>query len=209
MIGFALAAAMAAASPSVTPARLPPVERCGGDPSFAKFRAALTSAIAKKDVAALRLLVAPDIRSNFGGDGSWKEFSQTWSLGAPAKSELWREMSASMAMGCAKTESGGRVFPSLFEDTGDDVDPFELLVVRPGATIHSRPDDKSAILTRGDWTTTTQLESQAPDGWVNVAVKGGPTGWVRTASVISPLGYRMVAEKRRGRWLVAAFVAGD
>lgn len=205
MIGFVLSLALAAS----TPVQLPPVDRCTGEANFTKFRAALKDAVARKDVAALRKLVATDVRSNFGGDGSWKEFSSTWGLAAPAKSELWKEMAGSMALGCARTEDGGRVFPGLFDDMGDEIDPFELLVVRPGATIHAKPDAKSAVVARGNWTTTTQLESPAPDGWVNVKVSGGPTGWVQTGAVISPLDYRLVAEKRGGKWLVTAFIAGD
>ena len=114
-----------------------------------------------------------------------------------------------MALGCARTEDKGRVFPGLFEDMGDDADPFELLVVRPGAALHSSADKNASASTTRDWASTIQLESPAPDGWVKVQVIGGKTGWVETEYVISPLDYRLVSEYRDGRWQITAFIAGD
>src|SRR5687768_12269217 len=208
-LGLMIAAAIAAAAPAQTPAQLPPVDRCRDDAGFSQFRSALEDAVTRKDPAALRRLVADDVRSNFGGDGSWDEFASTWALNQPQKSALWKEMQEVMALGCAKTEDGGRVFPGLFEDMGDDADPFELLVIRPGAGLHSAPDKNASSTNTRDWASSIQLESPAPDGWVQVQVPGGDAGWVEADLTISPLDYRLVSELRDGRWQITAFVAGD
>ena len=205
MIALAIAAALAAA----TPAQLPPVDRCRDDAAFNQFRSALEDAVTRKDPAALRRLVADDIRSNFGGDGSWKEFSSTWALDDPQKSALWKEMQSVMALGCAKTEDKGRVFPGLFEDISDEADPFELLVARPGAALRSAPDKAAPVVTKLEWTSTIQLESPESGDWVKVQVPGGASGWVEAGLLISPLDYRLVSEIRDGRWRITAFVAGD
>ena len=205
MIALALAAALAVA----TPAQLPPVDRCQGDAAFDQFRAALSDAVARKDAAALKALAADDVRANFGGDGGWKEFAATWSLDAPATSGLWKELGKVLALGCAKTEAGGRVFPGLFEDMGDDVDPFDLLVVRPGAALRASPEAGGIVKARLDWTVTSVVENPAPGHWVKVQVPGGPAGWVETDFTISPIDYRLVSELRDGRWKITAFVAGD
>ena len=205
MIGIAIGAALAAA----TPAQLPPVDRCRDDAAFNQFRSALEDAVTRKDPAALRRLAADDIHSNFGGDGSWKEFSATWALDDPQKSVLWKELHGVMALGCAKTEDKGRVFPGLFEDMGDEADPFELLVARPGAALRSAPDKAAPVVAKLEWTSTIQLESPESGDWVKVQVPGGESGWVETGQLISPLDFRLVSELRDGRWQITAFVAGD
>ncbi|MEO7601642.1 MAG: SH3 domain-containing protein [Sphingomicrobium sp.] len=205
MIGLAIAAALAAA----TPAQLPPVDRCRDDAAFSQFRAQIEDAVTRKDPAALRRLAADDIRSNFGGDGLWEEFAATWALGDPQKSALWKEIQEVMALGCAKTEDNGRVFPGMFEDMGDDADPFELLVVRPGAGLRSAPDKNASAVTTLEWASTVQLEAPESGDWVKVQVPGGPSGWVETDLVISPLDYRLVSEIRDGHWRITAFIAGD
>lgn len=211
MIAALFAVTMAAAAPTITPPRLPPVDQCRGDQGFDRFRASLEDAITRKDVTALKRLAAPGIRVNFGGDGSWDEFARQWDLNSnPGMSGLWKEMAGAIALGCAKTEAGGRVFPGLFEATGDDVDPFELLVARPGTKLHSRPEKESAVIATLDWTATIQIETQAPEGWTRVQLLGnGPLGWVETEGMLSPLGYRLVIEQIAGRWQISAFVAGD
>lgn len=205
MIGIAIGAALAAA----TSAQLPPVDRCRDDAAFNKFRVALEDAVSRKDPAALKRLVADDIRSNFGGDGSWKEFVSVWALDDPQKSTLWNEVQGVMALGCAKTEDKGRVFPGMFEDMGDEVDPFELLVARPGAVLRSSADKKAPVVKRLEWTSTIQLEIPESGDWVKVQIPSNETGWVETDQLISPLDYRLVSEFRDGRWQITAFVAGD
>lgn len=198
-----------AALAAATPAQLPPVDRCRDDPGFSQFRSALEDAVTRKDPAALRRLVADDVRSNFGGDGSWDEFSSTWGLNEPQKSALWKEMQEVMALGCAGTQADGRVFPGLFEEMGDDADPFELVVIRPGAGLRAAADKNASAAPTPDWGTAITLADRGPDGWVKVQVAGGDSGWVETDLVISPLDYRLVSELRDGRWRITAFVAGD
>lgn len=204
-----LAASSAVAAPAaVIPNRLPPIEACRGDADFDRFRAELSAAVELKDVAGLRTLAADDIQSSFGGDGGWDEFAAAWGLDQPQKSALWKELEDVIALGCAKTEAGGRVFPGLFEDMGE-ADPFELLVVRPGTPLRSAADSNAPATTIPDWSATLQLDASAPEGWVKVQVPGGPRGWVETGLTISPIGYRLVSEFRNGRWWITAFVAGD
>ena len=204
----AIALALAAA-PATTPARLPPIERCRGDAGFDAFRKDLTAAVTAQDVAAIRRLAATDIRSSFGGDGGWNEFASTWGLDTdPSASKLWGELRALFSLGCAPTEAGGRVFPSLFQDSGDDTDPFELVVARRGAGLYANPGDTRPITTL-DWHSARQGDPVAQSGWVEVTLFDGRKGWLRESDAISPLGYRLVAERRDGRWLIAALVAGD
>ena len=205
MLAFLIGAAVAAA----TPAQLPPVDRCTGDAAFDQFRAALEDAVARKDPVALRKLTADDIRVDFGGDGGWQEFLATWNLGDPQNSRLWAQLREVMAGGCAKTEANGRVFPGLFEDMGDDVDPFELVVARPGAVLRSAATDISTPVATLDWHAARLIEEPLENPFVKVTLIDGRTGWLHSSDLISPLGHRLVIERRDGRWLIAALVAGD
>lgn len=211
MIGALLAGALAAAAPVLTPAWLPPVEQCRDDPGFDRFRSALEDAVTRKDVAALRRLAAPEIIADFGGGSSWDSFAERWGLNTnSAMSSLWKEVAAVIALGCAPTPDGGRVFPGMFEAMGDDVDPFELVVARPGTQLHSLPRKGSSIIASLEWSSAILVDAKAPEGWARVQLLGnGPLGWVETGGLLSPLGYRLVSERRGGRWVITAFVAGD
>ena len=210
MIGLTAFIALAAAAPAITPTTLPPVEQCRGDQGFDRFRASLEDAITRKDPAALKRLAASDIIANFGGGSSWEAFAQQWGLENPKSSALWKEMAGAIALGCAHTPDGGRVFPGLFEAMGDDADPFELVVARPGTPLRSKPDIGAAMIAKLDWSSAIVVNTEAPEGWAKIQLlRGGPLGWVETGAIISPLGYRLVAQLQGDRWVITAFVAGD
>ena len=209
MISLAAAMALAATSPQTTPPRLPPVERCTGDGGFDRFRAALADAVARKDPRALRLLTANDILSNYGGGASWKEFASTWNLDHPQHSRLWKELQEALGLGCAPTEGGGRVFPGMFEDMGDDEDPFALVVARPGAVLRAAATESSAAVATLDWHSALIVEEPPENPLVKVKLVDGREGWLKSSDMLSPLGYRLVVEKRDGRWKITSLIAGD
>ena len=209
MIAAAIALLLAAAAPANTPTRLPPFEDCRGDSAFDRFRAELTDAVARRDVAELRPLVADNILSSFGGDGGWSEFALAWGLETePAASKLWPQLEELLKLGCASTQAGGRVFPSLFQHSGEDADPFELVVARPGSGLYAKARDATAVAAL-DWHSARQSDPGPESGWVEVTLFDGRKGWLREVDLLSPLGYRLVAERRGGRWLIVAMVAGD
>ena len=202
---------LAAADAASTPAWLPPVEQCSGDDGFIQFRNALENAVARRDAAALRQLAARNIISDFGGSDSWAHFVSRWSLAvSPQNSELWDELEGVLALGCAPSPDGsGNVMPGMFEAMSDDVDPFELVVALPGTELFDRPTDKRTPIATLEWHSATDLGGATLEGWMHVRLIDGREGWVRTDELISPLGYRLVARKIDGRWLIAAFVSGD
>lgn len=212
MIAPAIALLILAAAPAATtPARLPPVEGCGGDKGFDQFRNALDDAVARKDAAALRRVTASNIISDFGGSDSWAHFESRWGLAtSPKDSELWKELKSVLALGCEQSpDATGNVMPGMFEKMGEDADPFELVVARPGTGLFSGPTAKQAPIAKLDWHSAVDLGGKAPEGWMHVRLIDGREGWVKVDEVISPLGWRMVARKFDGHWLIAAFVSGD
>ncbi len=195
---------------AATPHRLPPVERCKSDAGFAAFRAQLGRAVHNRDPVALKALVASDVTVNFGGDVGWADFAAFWGLEKQARtSELWEEMAPALTLGCAVTPDGrSRVMPGLFESIGDDVDIFDLVAVRTGTPLRATADGSGRVIATLDWH-AGEVQAGSTDTWTHVKLLDGREGWVAKDRLVSPIGYRLATEKRGGRWLVTAFVAGD
>lgn len=191
------------------PARLPPVDQCSRDPGFKAFHASLKSAVAKRDGDAFLNLLAPDVLVNFGGENGKAAFAKQWEVRSRI-SPLWAQMDAVLRLGCARVDSA-RVMPSLAGqfDGDNDVDVFELSVVTaPGARLRKSHDIEGATIATLAWDVVRPIANEG-DAWTKVRLHDGREGWLRADELRSPLDYRAVAEKRKGKWMITAFVAGD
>lgn len=196
------------AAPAVAaPSRLPPIDECKGDREFAAFRANLKDAIQREDAKALLALMAPDVLVDFGGGTGPAAFAKSWGLdGGP--SELWPTIKPILRMGCAKS-GDAFVLPSLSVqwDSDDDLEE-RWLVVGPSAKLRQGPAYDSPVIAKLAWdvVTITNNESDVQSG---IRLADGRQGWIADADLYSPMGLRMVVEKRGAKWLITAFVAGD
>src|SRR3954454_6966749 len=95
---------------AAAPVTLPPVDQCAGDASFARFRAALISAVERKDVTSLSSLMDERARLTFGGRSGKSDFRAMWASRPEEQKRLWREMNDVLALGCA-ISGKARVFP--------------------------------------------------------------------------------------------------
>jgi hypothetical protein len=94
-------------------------------------------------------------------------------------------------------------------DGDSDVDVFELSVVTaPGARLRKSPDIDGAAIATLAWDIVRPIANEG-DAWTKVRLKDGREGWLLADELRSPLDYRAVAEKRKGEWMITAFVAGD
>lgn len=209
MLNVAVALLLGGAAPT----RLPPVDQCRGDPEFDRFRRRLERAVASRDNQKLNPLMAPDVRLSFGvsptdprfrnyqrsgpgGDGMWQN-------------ALWDEMSKVLRLGCATARDGSyRAWPAMFVN-GEGLEAFETWVSFPGAVLRRRPDARSPVGQRlPPWTVLHEVrESIVP--FREVRTPKGRVGFVEQEELRSLVGYRLIAQRVDGRWLVTAFVAGD
>ena len=207
-----LAVALLAASPAgAAQLKLPPVDRCASDAAFAQFRGTLKRAVARKDVAGLRSLLAPDVLVNFGGDKGWADFAQHWELRTPQRSSLWLELERVLALGCVPVDKA-RVIPALHGQFSaeSEQDPFEsMVVVSSAARLRSSRRPGSPVIATLAWDVVTAVEAPDDGAQIKVRLADGREGWLDREQLRSPLDYRLVAERRGNRWLVTAFVAGD
>ena len=191
--------------------KLPPVEQCGGDPAFVAFRKQLQRAVERRQPQALIPLLAPNVLVNFGGDSGRKAFASQWELDRPSKSGLWGELAAVLRLGCAKIEQA-RVMPSFHVQFSleNDLDPFEtMLVASPDARLHATRGAASPEIATLTWDVVTAVEASDDGSQIKVRLADGREGWLKRTELRSALDYRLIMEKRRGKWMVTAFVAGD
>jgi hypothetical protein len=199
--------AFAANPPQVVRGRFAPVDTCARRPGAAAFRAALTRAVRGRDVAGFVALTTSDVRLDFGDGAGQVELRRRLS-GADGR-KLWPELDRILPLGCA-VQAGNLVMPAVFAHDFGDADPFDLMVVTGSEVpLRAAPSPTARALRLLSWTTVTPLSSDDFEKSYRRVRSGTVTGYVDTAKLRSPLGYRLVASRRRGEWKIDAFVAGD
>ena len=189
--------------------RLPPVDQCASDPSFAAFRAELQQAVGRKDRDFILATVADDVRVNFGGGAGRTDFAESWRLNGPEASPLWLELETALRLGCVSDEDGTFWAPSLFLEEGID-DPFTVaLAIRPGAGLNAAADEASPVIATLDRDLLAVPEWDFEAAWQRVEMADGRAGYVRSTDLRSPVDYRAGFRKIDGRWRMITFIAGD
>lgn len=188
--------------------RLPPADRCSAEPGVGAFMTQLRTAVVKRDPALLMPLIADDVTVDFGGSYGRAAFKAHWDLDKPEESALWEALTDALSLGCVKVGET-LVAPSLSEQIDDPRDPFLLWLARPKALLKAAPSTTAATLATLDWHLVEEENERTNGDWIAVKLADGRRGFVDSAQLRSPFDYRAVLEKRNGRWLITAFVAGD
>lgn len=208
-LGFA-PFALAAMAAQAFPLKLPPVEECSSEPGFTAFRDRLRDVVVRKDRNALLAMVAPDATVNFGGSQGPKAFAEAWGLDRTGDSDIWPLLRKILALGCAVSDEGFAI-PSLtmqFEPEEDE-DFFDtFVVVSSAATLRSAPEANSKAVAKLAWDVVKAVD-QSRGAQTKVRLQDGREGWVFSGELYNPAYYRMFLQNRGGKWLIAAFVAGD
>ena len=199
-------AANAAALP-VSTGRFAPLDTCNRLSGAAAFRAALASAVRRRDGAALAALASPTIRLDFG-DGAGTAELRRRLAGAEGR-KLWRELDRILLLGCA-VQAGNLVMPSVFAHDFGETDPFDVMLVT-GARVPllARPSATARPLRLLSWIMVSPVSADDFEKPFRRVRLGSRTGYVETAKLRSALDYRLVVSRTRGAWKIDAFVAGD
>jgi hypothetical protein len=206
---FAFLLLAAVPAQAALPRKLPPVDQCKGDAAFEKFRNQLGVAVAKKDRGALLALLAPDVLINFGGENGRAAFAKQWSFDPKAYGNVWDQLKTMIRLGCAPSEKA-RIIPSMTVqlERYDADDLYDFTVILPGAKLYKSVGVESPRPATTPWE-LARITSRAADWGTGVKLRDGREGYIADDHVYEPLGYRMVIEKRTGKWMITAFVAGD
>jgi hypothetical protein len=189
--------------------RLPPVDQCAADPSFAAFRTQLVQAIVGKDRAYLLSILSDDILVDLGGGTGQAAFVEAWHLDDPETSAVWDELGEVLRLGCIQDPEQGNWSPSMFA-SGEIDDPFgTALVIRPSASLYAAPDANSPRVATLGWDLVSVVEWNGQDSWQRVQLADGREGYARSADLRSPVDYRAGFRRIDGRWRITVFIAGD
>jgi hypothetical protein len=188
---------------------VPPIDQCADDPALAAFRDGLRGAVERRDREALLAAVTDATIVDYGGGLGRADFIAAWRLDAPATSPVWEELGTALSLGCARDQDGSYWAPSLAVQLADQPDMFAAFIALPGAELHGAPDPASPVLAELEWHVLTVVEDDARDDWLEVELAGSGRGFVRRDRLRAMLDYRAVFERIDGRWVLAAFVAGD
>lgn len=202
---LALAALLAPAPSKPLPRTLPPVEQCGNDPQFKAFRSKLTKAVDTANRDALLELLAPDVQADLGGGQGPAQIAEQIDN---AGDELWMYYKQVIHLGCV-VEGDARVIPSLavqFDPWNED-EIATVAVALPGVKLRETPDDDSRVVTTLKWDVLQLIPGN--DFQTEVVLPDGRKGWLFDSEFTTATGYRFWIEKRDGKWMVTALIAGD
>jgi hypothetical protein len=213
---FVLLAVGAQATTLPVPTRLAPVDEAAKDPTFVRFRNELNDVIARKDAAKLFHYLASDVHLSFGGDYGGPAFHKMWKP-FDKDTKVWAVLSLIVDNGGKFIAPGGFAAPYAYAAFPEDLDSFEHVVVtNPQAVLRERPNANARAIRKLDHDIlkvvkpSGKMQHEAgPNDWDEVQTAPGQRGFVLSADVRSPVEYRAVFEKRKGKWVIQALVAGD
>jgi hypothetical protein len=197
--------------------KLPPVDEGKLDPSFKAFRDRLLAAARKRDETVLYESLDPKITNSFGGDGGVTEFKEHWKM-RQGQTKLWDELTTILSMGGSfATVAGVKSFcaPYVYSNFPDDLDAYDYAAITgTGVRVRAQPRLNALIVTNLSYD-IVQLDRETAasgvdnSGWVKIIAPNGKKGYVSSQYIRSPIDYRACFEKKRGKWLMTALVAGD
>ena len=197
---------------------LRPVDEAAEDPSFLAFRTKLIAAAERKDGRYVLSMVDPKIQNGFGDRNGIAWFRRDWKLDRP-DSEFWPKFLVVMKNGGSFTGEGAKkmsIFaaPYIYSSWPEDLDAFDHFAIT-GTDVNLRKEGRADAEVVGKLShNIVKIEGDiGNDGktpeWRRVTTLGGLTGYVHRDYVRSSVDYRAGFEKKRGRWVMTFFLAGD
>jgi len=197
------------------------VDEASMDPSFATFRAKLISAAERRDTAYIISTLDPRILVNFGGASGIAAFKKEWKPQSKG-SWFWSEFLAVIKNGGAFDRDNGKRknsfwAPFTFNGLPDDLDSFDYQIII-GSNVNLRKEPRvssesvaklSYNIVRVESETVPKSGKSEYPGWYRIKTLGGLEGFIKSEFVRSPTDYRAGFEKKRGKWVMTAFVTGD
>lgn len=201
--------AMAALSTPISAQQsYPPRDECRGDAAAQAFRYTLTTAVANRNAAMLRPLVAPQVELDFGGGSGWETFDAR--LDDPAYA-LWEELDRVLLLGCAIMKGGELTLPWHWAQDFGDIDYFEaMLVTGSDVPLRAAAAPEALVRARIDWGLVTLVEGWDPEAeYLEVRDGRQRTGFIRSDRLRSMVDYRLLARPGPEGYRIVAFIAGD
>jgi hypothetical protein len=196
-----------------------PVDEAKKDASFFAFREKLVAAVKKKDSKFVLGIVDPKIKNGFGGNDGLAEFKKQWKINDP-NSELWKELLTVLTHGGTfdKRRRNSFYAPYLFTGFPEDTDAFDhQAIFGEMVNLRAQPDTNAPVvatlsynIVKVDYSDSVKSSASDDDySWLKIETLGGKKGFVKAEFVRSSIDYRAGFEKKKGKWLMVFFLAGD
>ena len=200
-----------------------PVDEASQDASFLAFRTKLIAAAERKDLKYIQSIMDPKIELSFGGDTGLSGFRRVWKKEA----DFWPEFLAVIKnggrfVGEGKNKMNSFSAPYLFLDMPEDLDMFEhFAVFGNNVNLREAPNANAPVITqlsynivKIDEPSSVRRKTGSSEGdwtyeWHKIETLGGQKGWMKADYVRSSVDLRAGFEKKRGRWVMTFFLAGD
>ena len=173
---------------------MPPVEECGGDPTFDKVRAIFVAAVKARDPGALAEIAADDVAlDDIGEDKGVARLREIMS--GERGADFWRMLEPAADGGCSGG-AGGRILPSFAAQLSGE----EMVVAAAREPIRASPSAKAKVkgYARYEWVAHNFADS-GPFYW-HVKLRSGRTGYIRSERIYSDLSPYAGFERRIGQW---------
>ena len=105
--------------------------------------------------------------------------------------------------------------PYLFNGFPEKFDAFEhSAVIDDNVRVRKEPNARSAVIRTLSFDVVKLGQEKAPAygnsrQWVPVVLADGQKGYVAAEYIRSGIDYRAIFEKKNGKWMMTAFIAGD
>lgn len=206
-----LALALAASAQS-----LPFQDEASKDPTLVKFRQSLQKAVAARDWKALTPLLAPDLTYTFGlGKPGPQGFREFWDR--PGR-DVWKELATVLRRGGAFDGPSTFWAPYWYRRWPEDKPESEwAMLVGENVPFYLEPNLKSHQYKGPSWWLARVANQEKYDPkWAEIYLPAEyqnalkvERGFVERKHVAHLLDYRAQFEKKKGRWWLTTFVAGD
>jgi len=189
-----------------------PIDQSSKDISLIKFKNEIFNAIEKKDTNFLVSILDTNILNSFGGNGGIQEFWDMWQMEDP-KTSFWKELKKVFTMGGTFIDNNKNMFamPYLFGIWPEDYDPFSFVAaINKDVEIHENPSKKSKIIKKINYEILMLVDFEDENNnWKKVMTVDSVYGFIQKDFVRSPIDYRVILQKEKGKWKITSFVAGD
>lgn len=201
-------------------ASLAPQDQCASDATFAAYRQKLQAAVTAKNFDALKPLVDPTIKLDFGGGAGADELGKRLAAGDGSVRDAsgtgggpqWASLAEVMSLGCSLGADGkGATMPYAFDHLGDRDAFTTMMPRREGINLYETGAAGAKVVKKLGWDALTMTgTANAKDEFIAVKLDDGTTGFVARADARSVIDYRAIFTKGTdGNWLMTAFIAGD
>lgn len=206
---------------------LMPADDTVKDKNLMKFITEFRQAIKDKNIVFLKKYTSENIIWSFGDEsGSMKNFLKSYGLDSVSYKEsvFWQEMDRILSLGGIyyNGEKTSIAFPYIFVNFPvEDYDSYTYAAVTgKNVNVRKNPDINSPVVDTISYEIVKVLNNPSYDVkkeiiasktgvWVNVKTSSGNEGYVFSYYLHSPIGYRAVFEKEKGKWMLRLFISGD